>query len=100
MDEFVLAGLLAIPVGAMVGLLGGGGSILMVPLLVYGLGLPDKEAIATSLLLVTITSAVASISYARNGNVMWKVAAFFGAWAMLGAFAGGRVARLFRGRSF
>ena len=44
---------LSVFVGLALGMLGGGGSILVVPLLVYGAGMADKEAIATSLLVVS-----------------------------------------------
>ena len=57
--------LLAVLVGMALGLLGGGGSILTVPLLVYIAGLDAKEAIATSLLVVGVTSlaALVPVSY-------------------------------------
>ncbi len=59
MTALALTVALAVLIGASLGLLGGGGSILAVPLLVYVAGLPAKEAIATSLLVVGATSAVA-----------------------------------------
>ncbi|MCB0946638.1 MAG: sulfite exporter TauE/SafE family protein, partial [Mycobacterium sp.] len=78
-------------------LLGGGGSILTVPLLAYVAGMDAKPAIATSLLVVGVTSAVGAITHARAGRVRWKVAAVFGAAAMAGAYAGGRLARFVPG---
>lgn len=54
---------LAVLVGISLGLLGGGGSILTVPLLAYVAGLDAKQAIATSLLVVGVTSAVGAISH-------------------------------------
>lgn len=53
---------LALLVGVSLGLLGGGGSILTVPLLVYVAGMDAKEAIATSLFVVGVTSAVGMIN--------------------------------------
>lgn len=88
---------LAVFVGISLGLLGGGGSILTVPLLAYVAGLEPKPAIATSLLVVGVTSAVGAITHARAGRVRWKVAAVFGAAAMGGAYAGGRLAHLVPG---
>lgn len=84
-----LAVALSVLVGVSLGLLGGGGAILMVPLLVYVAGQSPNDAIATSLLVVGVTSVVAVISYARAGQVRWKVAAIFGVAAMAGAYAGG-----------
>ncbi|PTL84908.1 sulfite exporter TauE/SafE family protein [Vitiosangium sp. GDMCC 1.1324] len=81
-------------IGVSLGLLGGGGSILTVPLLVYVLGVEPKTAIAMSLLVVGITSASAAVVHARAGRVRWRTAFIFGAGGMSGAFLGGRVARL------
>ena len=83
--------LLAMLVGLSLGLLGGGGSILTVPLLVYVAGLQTPEAIATSLLVVGVTSSVAAISHARAGRVQWRTGLWFGAAGMVGAYAGGRL---------
>ena len=80
-----LAIVLAVFVGVSLGLLGGGGSILMVPLLAYVAGMDAKQAIATSLLVVGTTSAVGAISHARAGRVQWRTALMFGATAMAGA---------------
>ena len=88
---------LAVLVGVTLGLLGGGGSILTVPLLAYVAGMDAKEAIATSLLVVGVTSAVGAISHARAGRVRWRVAVVFGLVAMTGAYAGGLLARFIPG---
>lgn len=89
---FALTLALAVLVGITLGLLGGGGSILMVPLLVYVAGMEAKEAIATSLLVVGVTSAAGAISHARAGRVQWCTGATFGAGGMAGAYIGGRLA--------
>ncbi len=88
---------LAVAVGLSLGLLGGGGSILAVPLLVYVAGLDPKEAIATSLLVVGATSLAALVPHARAGRVRWRTGLLFGAAAMAGAYAGGRLAALVPG---
>ena len=88
---------LAVLVGISLGLLGGGGSILTVPLLAYVAGLDAKHAITTSLLVVGVTSAVGAITHARAGRVRWRIAALFGVAAMAGAYAGGRLARFIPG---
>ncbi|WP_405093903.1 sulfite exporter TauE/SafE family protein [Micromonospora sp. NBC_01392] len=82
----------AVLIGVSLGLLGGGGSILAVPLLVYVAGLPAKEAIATSLLVVGATSAVGVLPHARAHRVRWRTGLIFGAAGMTGAYAGGRLA--------
>jgi uncharacterized protein len=85
--------LLALFVGISLGLLGGGGAILTVPLLAYVAGMEPRHAIAMSLLVVGVTSAVGAITHARAGRVRWRVAAVFGIAAMAGAYGGGRLAR-------
>ncbi|MFG1889439.1 sulfite exporter TauE/SafE family protein [Micromonospora sp. NPDC049051] len=83
---------LAVLIGVSLGLLGGGGSILAVPLLVYVADLPAREAIATSLLVVGVTSVVGALPHARAGRVRWRTGLLFGAAGMAGAYAGGRLA--------
>ena len=84
-------------IGLTLGLLGGGGSILTVPVFVYVLGYAPKPAIAMSLPVVGATSAVGALRHWRDGNVDVRVAALFGAVAMVGAFVGARFAALVRG---
>lgn len=81
--------LLATLVGLSLGLLGGGGSILTVPLLTYVAGMDAKEAIAASLFVVGTTSVVSTIAHARRGNVQWRTGLIFGVASMAGAFLGG-----------
>ena len=88
---------LALLVGVALGLLGGGGSILTVPLLAYVAGMEAKQAIATSLLVVGTTSAVAAISHARAGRVQWRTGLIFGAAGMAGAYGGGLLAHYIPG---
>ena len=92
MDPLVLG--LAVLVGLSLGLLGGGGSILLVPLLVYVADTDPKQAIALSLLVVGITSAVGALPHARAGRVNWRTAGLFGSAAMVGAYLGGRLGAL------
>lgn len=86
-----LAAFLSIFIGAAVGLLGGGGSILTTPLLVFVMGFDAKQAIAASLFVVAVTSGFGLIHYARAGRVRWKTGLIFGAAGMVGAFAGGQI---------
>jgi uncharacterized membrane protein YfcA len=89
----IVAVALSLVIGVSLGLLGGGGSILTVPILIYALGVEEKSAIASSLLVVGATSAVAAIQHARAGNVVWRVSLIFAAAGMGGAYLGGQLAR-------
>ncbi len=88
----LVALVLGLVIGALLGLLGGGGSILAVPALVYGVGQPLAVAVPTSLLVVGISSASAVLSRLRQ--VQWRLAAIFGASGAIAAFAGTAVNRL------
>ncbi|MET7403690.1 sulfite exporter TauE/SafE family protein [Dactylosporangium sp. NPDC005572] len=92
MTTLVLTAALATAIGLSLGVLGGGGSILAVPLLVYVTGLPAGPAIATSLLVVGATSAVAVLPHLRAGRVRWRTGLTFGLAGMAGAYTGGRLA--------
>ena len=87
----------AVLVGIALGVLGGGGSILTVPILVYLAGLDAKHAIAMSLFVVGVTSALGAIPHARAGRVRWRTGLLFGATAMAGAYGGGRLAEFVPG---
>lgn len=87
----------AVLVGIALGVLGGGGSILTVPILVYLAGLDAKHAIAMSLFVVGVTSALGAIPHARAGRVRWRTGLLFGATAMAGAYGGGRLAEFIPG---
>lgn len=76
-------------VGVSLGILGGGGSILTVPILVYVAGMDPKDAIAASLFVVGVTSAAGAVSHARAGRVRWRTGLLFGAAGLTGAFLGG-----------
>ena len=84
--------ILALTIGLLLGLLGGGGSILTVPVLIYLLHVDPKTAIATSLLVVGITSLTAMVGHARGGRVCLRTGLVFGAAGMFGAYNGGRLA--------
>lgn len=88
---------LAALIGVTLGLLGGGGSILTVPVLVYVLGVAAKPAIAMSLPVVGITSLVGAALHWRLGNVRVSTALTFGVMAMVGAFVGAKLAGFLSG---
>ncbi len=93
-----LAVALSVLIGLSLGLLGGGGSMLTVPILVYVLGIEPKSAIATSLLVVGVASMVGVIPHARAGRVKMRLGLLFGVAGMAGSYAGGRMAHFLPAR--
>jgi uncharacterized membrane protein YfcA len=83
-------------VGGSLGLLGGGGTILTLPLLLL-LGVEPKPAIAMSLMVVAATAAVAAAAHARAGNVDWRAVVLFGPATALAGYLGGRAAEWLEG---
>ncbi|ANZ27222.1 permease [Rhodococcus sp. WB1] len=81
-------------IGVLLGLLGGGGSILAVPALVYGLGLDFRQAIPISLIVVGAAALSGAIPKARAGQVDWRLAAVFAAAGIPATFAGTAVGTL------
>ncbi|MEU2079486.1 sulfite exporter TauE/SafE family protein [Streptomyces sp. NPDC013489] len=79
-------------IGVSLGVLGGGGSILTVPILVYLAGQGTEEAVATSLFVVGVTGLAALVPHARARRVRWRTGLLFGAFSMAGAYGGGRLA--------
>jgi uncharacterized protein len=76
-------------VGFSLGLVGGGGSILAVPLMVYVVGVPDAHvAIGTSAIAVAANAAVNLSNHSRGGTVRWGCALTFAAAGIIGAFVG------------
>jgi uncharacterized membrane protein YfcA len=94
-----IALVLAALMGVTLGMLGGGGSILAVPILRYVVGLEAKQAVALSLAVVGITSAIGAFGYWRGGHVRLPMAASFGAVSMLGAFGGASIAQWLSGQT-
>ena len=87
----IVAGLL---IGLSLGALGGGGSILTVPVLVYGLGQSAHQATTGSLVVVGITSLAGAITAYRAGNVLLTRGVIFGVVAIAGAAVGAKAAGL------
>lgn len=88
----LLALLLAVVMGLALGLLGGGGSILAVPILVYAMGFGAKEAVAASLAVVGLTSLFGAAEHWREGHVRLRIALVFGPIAATGAYLGAHLA--------
>lgn len=89
--------LLSVLIGLSLGLLGGGGSILTVPILTYVAGLDPQEAITTSLLVVGATSLASAAIHARRKRVQWRTGVVFGVAGMAGALGGGLAGNLLPG---
>jgi uncharacterized protein len=83
---------LGFAIGFSLGLLGGGGSILTVPVFVYILGFGAKDSIAMSLVVVGTTSVVGAAGHWRKGHVSVRVASIFGGVAIVGTYLGTRLA--------
>ncbi len=81
-------------VGFSLGLTGGGGAIFAVPILIYGLGIPAREAVGISLLTVGSTAFVGFVQRARRGLVEFPTGLLFALAGMVGAPIGSRIADL------
>lgn len=92
-----MKGLLASPLGALIGLLmgtfGGGGSLVAIPVLVFVVGQGTREAQATSLVIVVAASIAGLASYLRSGDVRWRAGLAFGFAAAASALGGSLLSR-------
>ena len=86
----VVAGII---IGLVLGALGGGGSILAVPVLVYALHQSAHAATTESLVVVGTTALVAALGHHRRGNVRWGQGLLFGALGALGTWVGGTLSQ-------
>jgi uncharacterized protein len=93
--QFLVGLVLSAAIGISLGLVGGGGSIITVPVLVYALGVEAHQAIAMSLAVVGVTSLLGASIHSRHGAVDLKVGALFGGSGILGAFFGSHLTYLF-----
>ena len=85
-------------VGFTLGLVGGGGSILAVPLMIYVVGVSDAHlAIGTSALAVAANAVTGLIGHARSGTVKWRCAGTYAGAGVVGALAGSTVGKAFDG---
>jgi uncharacterized membrane protein YfcA len=99
----MMQGVLGLASGALVGfslgLVGGGGSILAVPLMVYVVGVRDAHvAIGTSAIAVAANAAVNLSNHARGGTVVWSCALMFAAAGIVGAFTGSVFGKMIDGQ--
>jgi uncharacterized protein len=86
-------------VGFSLGLVGGGGSVLAVPLMVYVVGVPEPHiAIGTSAVAVATNAAINLSNHARGGTVVWSCALMFAAAGVVGAFCGSLLGKMIDGQ--
>lgn len=86
MLELILSLILAVFIGMTLSVIGGGGSILTVPVFVYVLGIPATEATAYSLFVVGATAALSAIAYQKEGLIAWKEGISFAIPSLLAVF--------------
>lgn len=97
--QYILSALSGILVGFSLGLIGGGGSILAVPLMVYVVGVKSPHvAIGTSALAVAANALAGLASHARAHNVNWRCGGAYALAGVLGAFAGSSAGKAFDGQ--
>ncbi|MFJ4007416.1 sulfite exporter TauE/SafE family protein [Streptomyces sp. NPDC090023] len=92
MSVLVLALVAGGVIGITLGALGGGGSVLAVPALIYLLGFTPSAATTASLVIVTVTSATALSAHAREGHVQWRTGLLFAAVGVGPAMLAGALA--------
>lgn len=97
--QAMLAALSGVAVGFTLGLVGGGGSILAVPLMVYVVGVKSPHvAIGTSALAVAVNALAGLANHARAGNVNWRCGGTYALAGVAGAFAGSSLGKAFDGQ--
>lgn len=97
--QYLLGAGAGVLVGLSLGMVGGGGSILAVPLLAYLVGVKDPHvAIGTSAVAVAANAAVNLVNHARVGNVKWRCAALFSLAGVSGAWLGSTLGKGFDGQ--
>jgi uncharacterized membrane protein YfcA len=86
-------------VGFSLGLVGGGGSVLSVPLMIYLVGVSNVHvAIGTTAFAVAVNAAATLLSHARMGTVIWSCAAAFALAGMAGAYGGSSLSKVVDGQ--
>jgi uncharacterized membrane protein YfcA len=95
MPRLILDLLLGFGIGLSLGKLGGGGSILTVPALVYLVGQSPKAAVTTSLAIVGANSALGEGFHNMDGTCNWQVAFVFGGGGMAAAYPAAGLSKLF-----
>ncbi|MGS1015898.1 sulfite exporter TauE/SafE family protein [Allosphingosinicella humi] len=97
--QYLLGAGSGVLVGFVLGLVGGGGSILAVPLMVYLVGVPSPHvAIGTSALAVAANALTGLLNHVRQGNVKWRCSLVYAVAGIAGAFAGSTAGKAFDGQ--
>ena len=86
--------ILSAGIGLSLGLIGGGGSIITVPMLVYVLGVPPHRAIGMSLAVVGATALVSVFLHHRNRSVVWRTGTVFAVGGILSSYGASKLTRL------
>jgi uncharacterized protein len=95
MSSVLLELVLGFGIGLSLGLLGGGGSILTVPALVYLVGQSPQAAVTTSLAIVGANSAMGASLHHAHGALNWRIAIIFGGAGMIVAYFAASLSKLF-----
>lgn len=99
MMQYTLGGVSGLSVGFVLGLVGGGGSVLAVPLMLYLVGVKDPhQAIGTSALAVAANALASLANHARAGTVNWRCGGVFAAAGVAGAFGGSTLGKMIDGQ--
>jgi uncharacterized membrane protein YfcA len=97
--QYVIGAACGGAIGFTLGLIGGGGSVLAVPLLVYVVGVKDPHvAIGTSALAVAVNAAFSLANHARSGSVKWRCGGIYAAAGTIGAALGSTLGKSFDGQ--
>ena len=97
--HMVLGAFSGVLIGFTLGLVGGGGSILAVPLMVYLVGVPSPHvAIGTSAFAVAVNAATGLVQHARAGTVKWRCGGLYASAGILGAFLGSTLGKAVDGQ--
>lgn len=97
--QYVLGGGSGTLVGFTLALIGGGGSVLAVPLMVYLVGVANPHvAIGTSAFSVAVNASFGLFNHARAGTVKWRCGGMYAAAGLLGALGGSTIGKSFDGQ--
>ena len=94
MSPLALGLVLSVGIGLSLGLIGGGGSIITVPVLVYALHVPPHRAVGMSLAVVGSTALVSALLHHRRGSVAWREGALFAGSGIVSAYLGSKLTRM------
>jgi hypothetical protein len=86
--QYLIAGLIGVVSGVVSGLFGVGGGVVMVPAMMYFLGLPVKTAIGTSLMVIIPVAVSGSYKHFVQGNLDWRTAVSIAPMAIVGGYTG------------